>query len=45
LNRLLQKTTTLLTSHIIWKVLQPETLCMSGGDHCWFRGNTKEEKL
>jgi hypothetical protein len=40
-----QKPAILGTSHIIWKVLQCETLRLSGGDHCWFKGSTGEKRL
>ena len=33
------------TSHIIRKVLQCETLSLSDGDYCWFKGSTKKEGL
>jgi hypothetical protein len=40
----LQKTAILGTSHIIREILQCEACSVSGGDHCWFNGSTKEEK-
>ena len=40
---LLQKTAVLGTSHIIWKVLQPETCSMRNGDHHWFERSTRKK--
>jgi hypothetical protein len=39
----LQRTAILETSHIIRKVQQSETRSVIGGDHCWFRRNTREK--
>jgi hypothetical protein len=39
----LQKTAILGTSHIIRKVLQCETLSLSGGGHCWFKRRTRKK--
>ena len=40
----LQKTAILGTSHIIWKVLQCETGCVSGGDHRWFKRSAVKKR-
>ena len=40
----LQKTAILGTSHTVQKVLQSESLSLSGGDHCWFKRSTMEKK-
>jgi hypothetical protein len=40
----LQKTAILLTSHIIRKVLQCETLSLSSGDHRWFKRGSRKKK-
>jgi hypothetical protein len=40
----LQKTAILGTSHILWKVLQCETLSLSGGDHRWFKRSTRKKR-
>ena len=40
-NTLTTKTDILETAHIIRKVLQAETLCLSGGDHRWFKSTRK----
>jgi len=40
----LQTIAILLTSHIIWKVLQSETSRLSSGDHRWSRGEVSRRK-
>ena len=40
----LQKTTILETSHIIQKVLQPETLSLCSRDHQWFKTSTTKKR-
>ena len=40
----LQKTATLGTSHIIWKVLQCEAWSLGGGDHLWFKRSTRKKR-
>jgi hypothetical protein len=39
----LQKPGIFGTSHIIRKVLQCDTLSLSGRGHCWFKGNTRKK--
>jgi di/tricarboxylate transporter len=39
----IQKTAILVTSHIIWKVLQSETRKLSSGEHSWFKRSTREK--
>jgi hypothetical protein len=41
----LQQTTVLETSHIIRKVLQCETLSLSGGGTSWFNSSTRKKRL
>jgi hypothetical protein len=40
----LQKRAILGTFHIIQKVLQSETGSLRGGDHCWFKRSSREER-
>jgi hypothetical protein len=39
----LQQAAVLGTAHIIRKVLQCETGCVSGGDHCWFKESARKK--
>jgi hypothetical protein len=41
----LQKSAVLGTSHIIWKVLQSETLSLRGGVHHWFKRKSTRKNV